>query len=147
MHNWREYRGFASRYAKRPKHGNLLCAIFINFFFSHDFSRAIQRGLRKRDGNRGQRWIWPRWKKLSTVLKISLQWNVVSEREMHLRSGSEFSRSRCRTAWRRQIMRGVRRCILFMQIFMKFSWSGCDTTREVRAMSSRACPWSTDTPR
>jgi len=60
------------------------------------------------------------------------------------RTASEYSRSRRRTARQRQIMRGFHRCIPFMQIFMKFSWSGRDTSREVRTMSSKACPWGTD---
>jgi len=130
--------------AECQKYRDLLCAIFINFF-SYGIICAIRWYLRKENGRESRdrsgrvKRIVDSTSDITAMNRLSLRGKCICAR-----AASEYSRSRRRTARQRQIMRGFHWCIPFMQIFMKFSWSGRDTSREVRAMSSRACPRSTD---
>lgn len=102
--------------------------------FSFILSRNPMMLLERKREREYETDVEERWKELSTVLKISLRWTgCLSKGNVCVGVMQISPNIRRRTAWQRQIIRGVRRCILFMQIFMKFSWSGCDAAGKVWA--------------
>lgn len=111
----------------------ILRRVFV-YSFSHDYFRNPTMLLERKREWEQETDLEERWKELSTVLKISLRWTGCLSKGNVCTGVMQISPNvRRRTAWQRQIIRGVRRCILFMQIFMKFSWSGCDAARKVWA--------------
>lgn len=114
--------------ARRP----ILRRVFV-YSFSHDYFRNSTMLLERKRERVRERDRKERWKELSTVLKISLQRTAcLSKGERLCKGVMQISPNvHRRTAWQRQIIRGVRRCISFMQIFMKFSWNGCDVPHKV----------------
>jgi len=111
----------------------ILRRVFV-YSFSHDYFRNSTMLLERKREREQERDRKGRWKELSTVLKISLRRTGCLSKGNVCAGVMQISPNVCRrTAWQRQIIRGARRCISFMQIFMKFSWSRSDTPRKVWA--------------
>lgn len=127
------YRTFVSQYTGCQKHEDPFYEGFPFIFFSHDYFYDPTMLLERKREREQKTDREERWKELSTVLKISLRWTgCLSKRNVCAGVMQISPNIRRRTAWQRQIIRGVRRCIPFMQIFMKFSWSGRVAARKVR---------------
>lgn len=125
------YRTFVSRYTGCQKHEDPFYS-GSSFILSRAIISAIRRCSWKGNENESRTRIGKRDERnCRRCLRyhcdgpVSLEGGTFTE-------VMQISPNVCRrTAWQRQIIRGVRRCIPFMQIFMKFSWSGRDAARKV----------------